>query len=80
MKNCKELSSFLVKSTRAPHGEEEGLLAPTSNSSSIYYFTYNYSYGLWCCSPFYMDLVPISAELSAHLPACYSVVPILAAT
>ena len=36
MKKCKELSDFFVKSTRAPYGEDKGLMAPTSGSSSIY--------------------------------------------
>ena len=46
MQNFKELSGFFEKSIAAPHGEEEGLMAPTSNSSSIYYFANNYTYGL----------------------------------
>ena len=43
MQNRKELSGFFANSTGAPHGEEEGLMAPTSNNSTIYYLSKNYS-------------------------------------
>ena len=68
MQNCKEPSSFFAKSTRAPHGKEEGLMAPTSNSSSIYYFTSNYSCGLWWYSPFCMGSVPGSSGIRVYIP------------
>ena len=51
---------LIVKSTGAPHSKEKGLIAPTSNSSSICCFTNNYSYELWQHSPFYTGSVPSS--------------------
>ena len=35
MQNLKEQSVFFAKSIGAPYGKEEGLIAPTSSSSSI---------------------------------------------
>ena len=46
MQKYKKLSVFFKKSTKTPYGKEEGLMAPTSDSSSIYYFSNNYSYKL----------------------------------
>ena len=58
MQICKEPSGFFAKSSRAPHGEEEGLMDPISSSTSIYYFTNNFSCGLRQYSPFHMGSVP----------------------
>ena len=46
MKNLKEPYGLFEKSTGASHSEEEGLIAPASNISSIYCFAYSYFYGL----------------------------------
>ena len=43
MQKCKEPSGFFAKITKATQGEKEGLMTPTSNSSSIDYFINNYS-------------------------------------
>ena len=43
-------------------------MALTSNSSSIYYFTNNYSYGLWWYSPFPMGSVPSSSRIECLSP------------
>ena len=68
MQNCKELSEFLAKSIGAPHNEEEVLMAPTSNSTFIYYLTNNYSYGLWRYSPFCIGLVLSSSGIKCMSP------------
>ena len=80
-KNAKTHLAFFSKSTGAPHSEEEGLMAPTSNSFFIYYFTNNYSYGLWWYSPFHTGSVPgfqWNQVYVSQFPAL--MVPILAAT
>ena len=46
MQKCSDPSGFLENSTGAPHGEEDGRIAPASNSSSNYFFISNYSWGL----------------------------------
>ena len=69
MQNCNEPSAFFVNSIRAPHGEEEAFMAPTSNSSSIYYFTNNYSWGLWWYSPFCTSSMPGSSGIKCTSPS-----------
>ena len=69
MQNCKEPSSFFTKGTGASQGEEEGLLAPTSNGSSTYYFTNNNSYGLCWYSPFCIGSVPHSSIIECISPS-----------
>ena len=44
-------------------------MAPTSNSSSIYYFTNNSSYRLWRYSPFHMGSVPDSSGIECMSPS-----------
>ena len=41
-KNFKELSDLFTKSTGAPQGEEDSLMAANSRIFLILYFTYNY--------------------------------------
>ena len=66
----------MAKSTGAPRGKEEGLMAPTSNSSAVYYFTNNYSmdYGGIAFSVWVQ--CPLPMELSACFPTFHLVVPI----
>ena len=68
IQKCKELSGFFAKSTRGPHGIDEDLMAPNSNSSLTYYFTNNYSYGLWKYRPFCMGSMPVLSEIECMSP------------
>ena len=67
--NHKEPSGFFTKSTGDLYGEEEGLMAPTSNSFSIFHLTNNFSYRLWWYSPFYTDSVPGSSGIKCISPS-----------
>ena len=60
MQKSSDPSGFLANSTGAPHGEEDGLIAPASNNSSNYFLISNYSWGL-CL---YMDFCTGSAPSS----------------
>ena len=61
--------AFFAKSNRAPHSEDEGIMAPTSNLSSVYCITNNYSYGLWYYSPFCTGSVPFSSGIDCISPS-----------
>ena len=58
MQKCSNLSGLLAKSTSAPHRDEDGHIAPASNSSSYYFLISNYSWGLYL----YMDFRTSSAS------------------
>ena len=45
MQKHSDPSGFLANSTGAPHGEEDGHIAPASNNSSNYFLISNYSLG-----------------------------------
>ena len=71
----------MENSTGAPHGEEDGCIAPASNSSSNYFFISNYSWGLCLNMDFCTGLVPSSRGIlcispSFHLGgACVGSIP-----
>ena len=80
MQNFKQPSGFFAKSTRAPHGKEEGLMAFTSKNSLTYCFTLRFfmEYSSIVSSILVQCLIP--AESSAYLPASCSVVPFFIST
>ena len=65
----------------APHGEEDGHIAPASNNSSNYFLISNYSWGLCWYMDFHMGLAPSSRGISCISPsfqlggACVGSVP-----
>ena len=63
MQKHKEPSGFFANNTGANHSKVEGLMAPTSKSSSIGLFTNNFSYGLWYYSFFCNGSVPGSSRI-----------------
>ena len=63
MQKHKEPSGYFKKSTEALHGEQEGLKAPISSNSLIYYFANNFSYGQWWYRPFHTGSVPGSSGI-----------------
>ena len=69
MQKHSDPSGFLENSTGAPHGEEDGCIAPASNSSSNYFFISNYSWGLCLYMDFHMGLAPSSRGISYTSPS-----------
>ena len=62
-------SGFLVKSTGAPHGDEDGHIALASNNSSNYFLISNYSWGLCLYIDFYTGLAPSTRGISCTSPS-----------
>ena len=69
MQKRSDLSSLLANSTGAPHGEEDGCIAPASNNSSSYFLISNYSWGLCLYIDFHIGLAPSSRGISCTSPS-----------
>ena len=69
MQKCSDPSSFLENSTRAPHGEEDGHIAPASNNSSNYFLISNNSWGLCLYMDFHTGSAPSSRGISCMSPS-----------
>ena len=69
MQKRSDPSGFLANSTGAPHGEEDGRIAPASNSSSNYFFISNYSWGLCLYMDFHTGSAPSSRGISCTSPS-----------
>ena len=65
-----ELSGFFENNAGAPHSKKEGLIAPTSNSSSIYYFnnSCSWDFGGMVASILFQCLVLIELSHISQLP------------
>ena len=69
MQKCSDPSGFLVNSTGAPHGKEDGHIAPASNNCSNYFLINNYSWGLCLYMDFHMGSVPSSRGILCMSPS-----------
>ena len=68
---------FFSNSIRAPYSKDKGLMAPTSNSFSVYFLLIIVLRDSEGIVPSILVQCLVLAELSAHLPAFYLVVPFL---
>ena len=81
MQKCSDPSGFLENSIGAPHGKENGCIAPASNNSTNYFLNSNNSWGLCLYMDFYTGLAPSSIDISCMSPrfqlgcACVGSVP-----
>ena len=69
MQKRSDPSGFFTNSTGAPHGEEDGCIAPASNNSSNYFLISNYSWGLCLYMDFCTGLAPSSRGISCMSPS-----------
>ena len=69
MQKHSDPSGFLANSTSAPHGEEDGHIAPASNNSSNYFLISNYSWGLCRYMDFHTGSAPSSRGISCISPS-----------
>ena len=69
MQKHSDPSGFLANSFGAPHGEEDGLIAPDSNNSSNYFLISNYSWGLYLYMDFRTGSAPSSRGSSCMSPS-----------
>ena len=69
MQICSNPSGLLVKSTGAPHGDEEGHIALASYYSSYYFLIINYSCGLCLYIDFRTNLAPSTKGILCISPS-----------
>ena len=69
MQKHSDLSGFLANSTGAPHGEEDGCIAPASSIFSNYFLISDYSWGLCQYMDFHMGSTPSSKGISCISPS-----------
>ena len=69
MQKCSDPSGFLANSAGAPHGKEDGCIAPASNNSSNFFLISNYSWGLYLYLDFRTGLAPFSRGISCMSPS-----------
>ena len=69
MQKFRDPSGFLANSTGAPHGNQDGHIAPASKNTSNYFLISNYSWGLCLYIVFCTGLVPSTRGISSTSPS-----------